>query len=54
MEHKIVSRRHALLAAEGKGIIVTYDYGLKQKAPIPADLRQRIVALEASAGHHLS
>lgn len=48
MEHIIVSRALGAVATEGKGVIVSYDYGTKKKAPLPADVRQRIVELEAS------
>ena len=48
MEHRIVSRKLGVLAAEGKGTIVTFDYGLQQKVPIPDDLRRRIDELEGT------
>ena len=46
MHHRVVSQRHGLLAAEGDGVIVTYDYGAMRKAPVPEDLRRRIAELE--------
>ena len=49
MEYRIASRRHARIAAEGEGLIVCYDYREKRRAPIPDDLRERILALDAQA-----
>jgi acyl-CoA thioester hydrolase len=46
MEHRIVSRQLAAVAAEGKGVIVTFDYGSGKKAPVPEEVRRRIAALE--------
>jgi acyl-CoA thioester hydrolase len=51
MEHCAVSRRHDRLAAEGDGVSVAFDYEAQRKAPIPAIVRARIMALEASVGH---
>ena len=50
LEHRVISRKLGVVVAEGKGVIVAYDYGLERKAPIPDDLRQRIVELEKTAG----
>jgi acyl-CoA thioester hydrolase len=47
MEYRIVSERLGAVAAEGKGLIVTYDYGAGKKVPIPAEVRQRLTDLEA-------
>ena len=47
MEYLIVSHRHGKVAAEGSGMIVTYDYRGKRKAPLPDVIRKRIEALEA-------
>ena len=46
MHFRIVSTRHHRIAAEGDGVIVSYDYVHKHKAPIPAAVRQAIEALE--------
>ncbi len=42
---------HALqrVAADGSGLVVSFDYRLEAKAPLPPEIRERIVALEASA-----
>ncbi len=47
MEYAVVSRRHARLAAEGDGLIVTYDYDARRKAPVPGGAVAAIRELEA-------
>jgi acyl-CoA thioester hydrolase len=49
LEHRIVSRRLQAIAAEGEGVIVTFDYRRGVKAPVPDELRRRVAALEATA-----
>lgn len=46
MKHLVVSHRFGRTAAEGDGVLINYDYGNSRKAPIPPDLRQRILDLE--------
>jgi acyl-CoA thioester hydrolase len=46
MQHLVVSQRHARVAAEGEGVVVSYDYGASRKAPLPDDVRRQITALE--------
>ncbi len=48
MAFRVVSHRHQRVAAEGDGLIVTYDYQAGRKAPIPAEVRARIQALEGA------
>ena len=48
MEYYVVSHKHKRVAAEGTGLIVCFDYRENKKAPVPAEVRQRIEALEAS------
>lgn len=48
MHYRVVSMRHNRVAAEGDGVIVSYDYRKKQKAGLPAMVRNRIEAMEAS------
>jgi acyl-CoA thioester hydrolase len=48
MRFSIISQRLQKVAAEGEGVIVSYDYRENRKAPLPDVLRQRIMALEAS------
>ncbi len=50
MEHLVVSQRHGRVAAEGQGVVVSYDYSVGRKAPLPEELRQRIAALESGSG----
>src|SRR5215210_2973218 len=35
MKYAVISHQHQRIAAEGTGIIVSYDYRLKRKAPLP-------------------
>ncbi|HXG10628.1 MAG TPA: thioesterase family protein [Gemmataceae bacterium] len=49
LEHRVISRKLAAVAAEGQGTVVTYHYGRGEKVPIPDELRRRIAELEASA-----
>jgi len=46
MQFRIVSHRHGKVAAEGDGLIVSYEYRTQQKAPLPAKVRTAIIALE--------
>lgn len=46
MDHCVVSHRLGKTAAEGDGVLITYDYGNLKKAPMPPDLKQRILDLE--------
>jgi acyl-CoA thioester hydrolase len=50
MKYVVVSQRHAKVAAEGEGLIVSYDYRALKKAPLPDEIKRRIDALEGSAG----
>ena len=50
MNHRIVSQRHSRIAAEGDGVIVSYDYQLGQKASLPAELRAAIMHIEELTG----
>jgi len=45
---RVVSQRHRRIAAEGEGLIVVFDYRENRKAPVPDDLRNRIIGLERS------
>lgn len=46
MQHRLVSKAQARIVAEGEGLVVAYDYTTGSKAPIPALVRARMVALE--------
>jgi acyl-CoA thioester hydrolase len=48
MHYLAVSRKHQKAAAEGDGVIVTFNYREGTKVPIPGDVKQRIFAIEKS------
>ncbi len=45
-EYRLVSRRLGEVAAEGGGVLVSYDYAAARKAPLPGAVRAAIHALE--------
>ncbi len=46
MHYRVVSHTHGIIAAEGDGLIVSYDYNQNQKAPIPKRILEKIRDLE--------
>lgn len=50
MEYRVWSRAQDRLAAEGSGIVVSYDYRRRTKIALPGPIRAAIAALESSAG----
>ena len=46
MEYALVSTKLGRIAAEGKGVVVWYDYRAQAKTNLPDSLRERIAALE--------
>jgi acyl-CoA thioester hydrolase len=48
MKFQIISQKHQKVAAEGEGVIVSFNYRENKKAPLPEEVRRRIAALEAS------
>ena len=50
MHCKMFSKRHRRLVALANGMLVTYDYHRRTKAPVPAAVREKIRRLE---GAHL-
>lgn len=48
MEYYVVSHKHQKVAAEGIGLIVSFNYKENKKAPLPSELKQRIEELEIS------
>jgi acyl-CoA thioester hydrolase len=46
MKYLVVSRQHQKVAAEGEGVIVSYDYREKKKASLPDEIKARIERLE--------
>ncbi len=54
MKYLVVSQEHQKIAAEGEGLIVSYDYHEKKKTRLPDEIRERIKALESGALHRTS
>jgi acyl-CoA thioester hydrolase len=50
MDSIIVSHKLADVAALGQQKLVSYDYRLNQKAPLPDDVRRRIEEIESGTG----
>ena len=48
LKHRIWSKRHKVIAAEGDALVVAYDYKKKEKTPLPEKMRERILELEKS------
>ena len=46
MQYRIVSEKLQKIAAEGEGLIVSFDYRKGHKAPVPTKIRAQIEALE--------
>ena len=49
MKYVLVSHEHAKVAAEGEGLIVSYDYRALKKTTLPDEIKERIKILESSA-----
>ena len=47
MKYVAISHQHQRIAAEGEGLIVSYNYREKKKSPLPQEIRDRIQALES-------
>jgi acyl-CoA thioester hydrolase len=46
MEYRVVSEVSSEVAAEGAGVVVSYDYNLRRKCAIPDDIAATIRSLE--------
>lgn len=46
MEYRLYSREQREVAAEGTGVVVSFDYEAEEKAPIPVAVRRGIRELE--------
>ncbi len=46
MQYRIVSRQLNAIAADGEGLVVSYDYTTQQKTSLPDDIRTAIIRLE--------
>ena len=53
MAYVVVSRKRNEIVAEGTGIIVSFNYETRSKAPLPQMVRDRIESLEGPTGHEL-
>lgn len=51
MAYVVVSRRWNEIVADGTGIIVSFNYESRSKAPLPQMVRNRIESLENPMGH---
>jgi acyl-CoA thioester hydrolase len=49
LNHEMVSRRLGRVVAQGWGVIVSYDFALKAKAPLPVPVRDRLAELARTA-----
>ncbi|MBI5015917.1 MAG: acyl-CoA thioesterase [Deltaproteobacteria bacterium] len=50
MRYCVVSADHRKVAAEGEGLIVSYDYRQNRRAVLPEAVRERIATLQLSGG----
>jgi len=48
MEYRAVSHKSQAIAAEGEGVVVSYNYRESKKTPLPEEMKQRILAVEGS------
>jgi acyl-CoA thioester hydrolase len=48
MNHVVVSKKHQKVAAEGDGVIVTFNYRQGTKVTVPEVVRQRILDIQKS------
>ncbi|HEX8456724.1 MAG TPA: thioesterase family protein [Pyrinomonadaceae bacterium] len=48
MRYVVASHTHARVAAEGEGVVVSYDYRALKRASLPEEIKRRIDALEQS------
>ncbi len=48
MDYLVVSRQSGLVVAEGKGVVVSFDYVARTKVPLPPDVLTRIEELETA------
>lgn len=48
MEYRAVSHKFQAIAAEGEGVVVSYNYRESKKTMLPEEMKQRILALEES------
>ncbi len=46
MAYRLVSRKSGEVAAEGDGVLVSFDYAAQKKVPLPGRVRQAIESLD--------
>src|SRR5215210_5801955 len=46
MKYLVVSHGHGRVAAEGEGLVVSYDYRTRKRSPLPEGIRRRMRELE--------
>lgn len=51
MEYLVVGHQSGKTAAHGTGLIVTFDYRQGSKAPLPGELRERLIGVESGVGN---
>jgi acyl-CoA thioester hydrolase len=49
MKYSVASHRLLKIAAEGEGILITFDYRNNRKAPMPSELKESILDIEAGS-----
>ncbi len=49
MKYSVASHRLSKIAAEGDGVLVTYDYRNNRKVPVPEELKRNILDLESAS-----
>ncbi len=54
MEYRVVSEGLGCIAAEGGGVVVSYDYRRQHKAPLPETVRQQIQRVEGAESKDLT
>ncbi|MFQ5649719.1 MAG: acyl-CoA thioesterase [bacterium] len=52
MDYLVLSQASGKVAAQGQGLVVSYDYRNRKKALLPIEIRQRILDLEATTEKH--
>ena len=50
MGYEVFSTKHKRIAADGEGVVVTYDYKNNKKVNIPDALRMKVMELEKMTG----
>lgn len=46
MKYAVISHKYNKIAASGEGMLVSFDYHNNKKAPLPDEIRKRIIELE--------